>query len=122
LAITLMGWIVMVAMAGLSTSSTVFWMAATVAGLCMGSSQSCGRALVAVFAPARQSAEFFGLWTFATRLASIIGPIAYGVVTTATGGNHRLAILTTGIFFVGGLLVLRRIDVAKGQALAAAAV
>jgi MFS transporter, UMF1 family len=118
LAMTLVGWLWMIAMAGLSTSPTVFWMAATMAGLCMGSSQSCGRALVGTFAPVKQSAEFFGLWTFATRLASIIGPIAYGVVTTLTEGNHRLAILTTGIFFVIGLIVLRRVNVERGQACA----
>jgi MFS transporter, UMF1 family len=119
LAFTLYGWLLMIAMAGLSTSPTVFWMAATMAGLCMGSSQSCGRALVGTFAPVKQSAEFFGLWTFATRLASIIGPIAYGVVTTLTDGNHRLAILTTGLFFIVGLVVLQRVNVERGQVLAA---
>ena len=51
-------------------------------------------------------AEFFGLWTFAVRLAAIIGPMTYGLVTLLTAGNHRIAILSTGIFFVIGLLVL----------------
>ena len=38
---------------------------------------------------AAQLAEFFGLWGFAIRLASIIGPLTYGAITWATGGNHR---------------------------------
>jgi UMF1 family MFS transporter len=93
----------------------MFWLAAVIAGLCMGSSQSCGRAMVGYLAPAGQLAEFFGLWALATRLAAIVGPLVYGVVTWLTAGNHRLAILVTGIFFVAGLWLLRSIDVQRGH-------
>jgi len=120
LAITLVGWVVMTVLAVLATGPGLFWVAAVIAGLCMGSSQSAGRALAGVFAPAQQRAEFYGLWTFATRLSAIVGPLTYGVVTLLTGGNHRLAILSTALFFVGGLLLLRPVDVARGQAAAAA--
>ena len=114
LAITLWGWIVMVALAALGTSVEVFWLAATVAGLCMGSSQSCGRAMVGSMTPPERLGEFYGLWNFAVRLAAIIGPVTYGVVTFATTGNHRLAIGVTGLFFVVALLILRAIDTARG--------
>jgi len=114
LAVTLVGWIVMTVLAVLATTATLFWVAAVIAGLCMGSSQSAGRALAGLFAPETQRAEFFGLWTFATRLSAIVGPLTYGLVTWLTGGNHRLAILSTGLFFVLGLLLLRQVDVARG--------
>ena len=65
-------------------------------------------------APAAQRAEFFGLWTVATRLSAIVGPLTYGVVTLLTAGNHRLAILSTGLFFVAGIVLLTRVDVARG--------
>ena len=42
------------------------------------------------------------------RLAAIIGPVTYGLVTVATEGNHRLAIVSTGAFFVLGLGCSRR--------------
>lgn len=121
LALTLWGWVLMTVLAVLATTHAVFWAAAVVAGLCMGSSQSAGRAMVGLFAPADRLAEFFGLWTFAVRLSAIVGPITYGLVTLATGGNHRIAILTTGLFFLAGLVVLRRVDVARGTAAAQAA-
>ncbi len=114
LAVTLVGWIVMVAIAALGTSVGAFWLAAGIAGLCMGSSQSCGRAIVAAMAPADRLAEFFGLWTLAVRIAAIIGPLTYGAVTWITAGNHRLAIGTTALFFVAALMVLRGVDVAQG--------
>lgn len=111
---TLAGWLVMVGIAGLTGSVEMFWVAATIAGLCMGSSQSCGRALAGMLAPATRSGEFFGLWAFATRLAAIIGPITYGLVTFLSGGNHRLGILMTGVFFVIGLVLLRPVQVERG--------
>ncbi len=118
LAVTLWGWIVMTLLAVAATTPTLFWVAAVVAGLCMGSSQSAGRALAGLFAPADRLAEFYGLWTFAVRLSAIVGPITYGLVTVLSGGNHRLAILSTGLFFLAGLVILRRVDVARGSAAA----
>lgn len=115
LAITLLGWVLMVLIAALTDSSAMFWLAAVIAGLCMGSSQSCGRALVGYLTPAPQLAEFFGLWALATRLSAVIGPLVYGAVTWVTEGNHRLAIAVTGGFFLIGLALLRGIDVERGH-------
>ena len=120
LAVTLCGWIVMVLTAYFAVTVPVFWAAAALAGLCMGTSQSAGRAMAGALAPAGRLAEFFALWTFALQLAAVIGPLTYGMVTWLTGGNHRLAILVTGLFFVGGLVLLSRIDFARGLAQRAA--
>ncbi|MCP5264758.1 MAG: MFS transporter [Burkholderiaceae bacterium] len=120
LALTLLGWIVMVLLAALGGSRPYFWAAAWLAGLCMGSSQSAGRAIVGLLAPSHRVAEFYGLWAFATRLSAVIGPITYGLVTWGTGGDHRTAILVTGLFFVAGLITLARIDLDRGAAAARA--
>ncbi len=117
LAVTLLVWIAMVLIAAFTETRAMFWLAAALAGLAMGSSQSCGRAMAGMLIPAARLAEFFGLWTFAVRLAAIIGPITYGLVTWLTANNHRLAILATGSFFVIGLALLRRIDMRRGTAL-----
>ena len=116
LRVTIVGWIVMTVVAYFSRTPAMFWVAANLAGLCMGSSQSAGRALVAYLSPRERSAEFFGLWGVATRLAAILGPLTYGAVTWATAGNHRLAILLTGVFFVVSLIVLAFVDEARGRA------
>jgi MFS transporter, UMF1 family len=114
LSLTLVGWIVMCVLAALTQTAALFWVAAVIAGLCMGSSQSAGRALAGLLAPPRQLAEFFGLFTFATRLSAIVGPVTYGLVTWATAGNHRLAIVSTVVFFVAGLVLLRQVNVERG--------
>jgi UMF1 family MFS transporter len=115
LRITLVGWLAMVVVAWASPSQAMFWLAANLAGLCMGSSQSAGRALVAYFSPPERSGEFFGLWGVATRLAAILGPLTYGAVTWMTGGNHRLAILLTGAFFIVALVILAFVSESRGK-------
>jgi len=115
LRVTIVGWVAMTVVAYFSQTAAMFWVAANLAGLCMGSSQSAGRALVAFLSPAGRSAEFFGLWGVATRLAAILGPLTYGVVTWVTGGNHRLAILLTGAFFVIALAILAFVDERRGR-------
>jgi UMF1 family MFS transporter len=114
-AITLAGWIVMVVIAGTTTTASGFWIAANLAGLCMGSAQAAGRAIVGYLAPPARLAEFFGLWGLAMKAASIFGPLTYGVVTWVFAGNHRLAIFATGLYFVLGLLSLAGVDVERGR-------
>ncbi|BEP55315.1 MFS transporter [Variovorax sp. V118] len=115
LAATLLAWIAVCVIAAWVTTKGGFWWAAAIAGLAMGSSQSAGRAMTGYLAPPQQLAEFFGLWTFATRLASVIGPLSFGAITWATGGNQRIAILSTAVLFIGGLLLLLPIDMQRGR-------
>jgi UMF1 family MFS transporter len=115
IALTLCLWIVTTLIAWAATGPGLFWLAANLAGLCLGSSQSAGRALVGFLSPADRLAEFFGLWGLAVKLSSILGPITYGAVTWATNGDHRLAMLVTGGFFVAGLVLLGGIDVVRGR-------
>ena len=115
IALTLVGWIAMVLIAGLSQDKTSFWVAANLAGLCMGSSQAAGRAVVGYLAPRERLAEFFGLWGLAVKAASIFGPLTYGAVTWFFAGDHRLGIFATGSYFVIGLALLAGIDVERGR-------
>ena len=121
LAFTLLGWCSMVLIAYFSTGQSGFWVAANIAGLCLGASQSAGRALVGYLTPADRHAEFFGLWGLAVKLASILGPLSYGAVTWMTGNDHRGAMLVTGVFFVLGLAVLASVDPERGRRAATAA-
>ncbi len=118
LGITLVGWVATCIIAALTTTKGGFWYAAAIAGVCMGASQSSGRAMAGMLAPPAQLAEFFGLWTFATRVASIVGPLSYGAITWMTGGNQRLAIGFTAVLFVAGLALLMPVNMERGRAAA----
>ncbi len=115
IALTLIGWIVMILLAWAAEGPDMFWAAANLAGLCMGASQSAGRALVGLLSPAARRAEFFGLWGLAVKLSAILGPLTYGLVSWLSQGDHRLAILITGSYFLVGLAILVGVDVRRGR-------
>jgi MFS transporter, UMF1 family len=117
---TLIGWIATVLLAYAARGPALFWVAANLVGLCLGSSQSAGRALVGYLSPPARTAEFFGLWGLAVKLSSILGPVTYGLVTWLTHGDHRLAILITGVYFVVGIAIVASLDVRRGRAAALA--
>jgi MFS transporter, UMF1 family len=115
---TLVIWITALVLAYFIETRAGFWVVANLVGLALGSSQSAGRALVGQFSPPARSAEFFGLWGLAGKLAAVIGPLVYGSVTYLSHGNHRQALLATCGFFIAGLLLLATVDERRGRAVA----
>ncbi|MGA9031188.1 MAG: MFS transporter [Sulfuricaulis sp.] len=118
LAITLLVWIAALVVAYFTDTRAAFWIVANLVGISLGSSQSAGRALVGQFSPPERAAEFFGLWGLAGKLAAVIGPLVYGLVTFLSHGNHRLALLSTCVFFIAGLLMLLTVNERRGRAAA----
>ncbi len=115
LVITLVGWIITIVLAWAARGPGLFWIAASLVGLCLGSSQSAGRALIGYLSPEAKRAEFYGLWGLAVKLSAILGPVTYGLASWISRGDHRLAILVTGVYFVLGLAVLAGVDAERGH-------
>jgi UMF1 family MFS transporter len=115
LALALVLWLVAGGLAWAAEGRPLFWLAANLVGVALGASQSAGRALVGRFAPVGRTAEFFGLWGVAVKLAAIVGPLVYGLLGFVTGGDHRTALLSTLAFFAVGLLLLLGIDERRGM-------
>jgi UMF1 family MFS transporter len=115
LAITLLVWIAALLIAYFTDTRAAFWIVANLVGISLGSSQSAGRALVGQFSPPERAAEFFGLWGLAGKLAAVIGPLVYGLITYLSHGNHRLALLSTCVFFIAGLLMLLTVNERRGR-------
>jgi UMF1 family MFS transporter len=120
IATTLLGWLATVLLAFIAVDAARFWLAALVAGLCLGSSQSAGRALIGYLSPAARRAELFGLWGLAVKLSSILGPMTYGLAVWLTDGEHRTAMLSLGVYFLVGLALLAGVDVRRGRRAASA--
>jgi UMF1 family MFS transporter len=64
--------------------------------------------------PEEASAEFYGFFSVFSKFSAIWGPLVFAVVTNATGSG-RPAILSVVGFFVLGLILLSRVDVAEGR-------
>jgi UMF1 family MFS transporter len=108
-------WIAAIAVTLFATTPSDLWLAGNLMGLAMGATQAGGRALIGQLTPVERSAEFFGLWGLASRAAAILGPISYGLISHLSEGNHRLAILSTLGFFIGGLILLFTVDEQRGR-------
>ena len=118
LVITLLIWSGAIILIAVADERTDIWLAGNMIGLAMGASQAVGRALIGQLTPVTRSAEFFGLWGMANRLAAIAGPLSYGLISYWSRGNHRLAILSTLLFFIAGLVLLLRVNEQRGKAAA----
>ncbi|MEQ1569926.1 MAG: MFS transporter [Myxococcota bacterium] len=99
------------------TDSQWFLGVGALAGLCIGSTQSAARTLVALLSPADRVGEFFGLWGMFGKAAAILGLMALAGLQALVG--LQSAILLTGGFFFLGLVVTGFVDVARGQRAAA---
>jgi len=118
LLISLLIWSGAIILIAVADDPVDIWLAGNMIGLTMGASQAVGRALIGQLTPVARTAEFFGLWGMANRLAAIAGPLSYGLISYWSGSNHRLAILTTLLFFIAGLVLLMRVNEQRGKAAA----
>ncbi len=115
LGFTLLLWILASGFGVFAEDKSDIWIVGNLIGIAMGASQSAGRGLVGQFTPPGRSAEFFGLWGLAVKLSAIVGPMTYGLLSYGSGGNHRLALLSTVVFFIAGLGLLHGVDEQRGR-------
>lgn len=94
----------------------VFLLAGVLSGLSLGSAQSAGRALVGVMTPLSKSAEFFGFWGTAAKLAAVTGLIGLGLIQWLLGLAN--AILLCLILFALAIITVIKVDEKRGEAAA----
>ena len=111
--VTLVGLIGTTGLAFFAPDRTWFWVAAIFLGMMVGPNQAASRSLLASFVPQNKQAELFGFYAFSGKLASVLGPLSYGLVLGATE-SHRWALASVVIFFVVGLCLLARVDEEEG--------
>jgi MFS transporter, UMF1 family len=115
LLLTIVLWIVVVALGALATSKLMFWIMACGVAIGMGSTQSISRSLMSKLAPDARESEFFGFYVLAGQLGAAVSLLVFGLVSTVSG-NQRLAVAWTVPFFVLGLLLLSRVHARTGEA------
>ena len=94
-------------------TATHFYILAFAVGLVQGGSQALSRSLYGNMVPKSQAAEFFGFYSTSSKIAGVLGPLVFGVVSQLAG-ESRLSILSLIIFFLVGGLLLIRVDVREG--------
>jgi UMF1 family MFS transporter len=100
------------------------WIGA-LAGFALTGVQSVSRAIISLFSPAGQSAEFYGFFAVAGRTSSFIGPTIYGILAAeaalwfqargetplaAEQIGQRVAVLAIIAFLLAGFVMLLAVD------------
>ena len=102
------------------TTEWHFFVLAFLVGLVQGGSQALSRSLFARMIPKHKSSEYFGFFSVFEKFAGVAGPMVFAT-SVSLFGSSRVAVLSVILFFIAGALVLTRVDVAEGEAQAAAA-
>ncbi|HET7152710.1 MAG TPA: MFS transporter [Candidatus Kapabacteria bacterium] len=109
--ITLLLWIFVAVAAYFVDTKLGFYAIGALAGISLGSSQSASRSLMAHLTPKEREAEFFGFYDgLCGKASAVIGPFAFGLMSRFFG--QRPAVVSVGLFFIVGLLLLQRV---KGE-------
>lgn len=91
-----------------------FYLLAFAIGLAQGGVQALSRSLYARMIPEGRTAEFFGFYNVLGKFAAIIGPFLMGWVG-AISGSSRVGILSLLVLFLGGAMILSRVEVGKAR-------
>ena len=86
-------------------------------GLVIGGSQALARSLFAHITPMSRSGEFFSFFGFMSRASTVFGPLLYIAATAVF--DTRVAITSILIVLVAGTIMLRWVNIAEGERVAA---
>ena len=102
-------WVLLCAGAFFITAPIQFYVMASLVGLVMGGIQALSRSTYSKLLPKTEdTASFFSFYDVAEKIGIVIGMLVYGIIDQITG-SPRLAIVFLGAFFVGAVLLLKRV-------------
>lgn len=110
LLVILVQWSLVVIAAYLVQTKIQFFAVAVLAGTGLGAVQAVSRTFMATLIPKGREGDFFGFFSLCGKSAAVMGPMIFGQVSHATGGNQRLAILTVIVLFIVGGILLSRVQ------------
>ena len=87
-----------------------------IAGVLMGGSQGLARSLFGKMIPESRSTEFFGFFGFFGKVAALIGPMMYGILSTMY--DSRVAVASLSILIITGTVMMFWVNVEDGIAVA----
>ncbi|MGM8366299.1 MFS transporter [Virgibacillus sp. W0181] len=91
-----------------------FYLLAILVGMVQGGAQSLSRSIYGRMVPANKHAEFFGFYGISSKFAAIFGPFLFALVGQLTGSS-RLGIISLVVFFIGGIVLLKRVNIEQGM-------
>ncbi len=111
--ISLVGLTIAAIMAVVAQTAAMFWVASILVGLLAGPNQAASRSLMGRFVPDGRENEFFGFFAFSGKFTAFMGPLALGALTAMYG--QRAGVSVVIVFFIGGAMLLRKVNEKEGM-------
>jgi len=106
--INLIMWTLITLAVFFTNDKTSFYIIGGFAGTFLGSTQSLSRAMMARLVPLEFKTEFFGFYSLFDKTSTLLGPLTFGLVSWLSG-SQKFAVLSVGVFFILGMLLLRKV-------------
>ncbi len=78
LVFVVLGWITSLLVVMFTASPIIFWIMGPLIGICLGSTWTASRPLLAGLVPRQTLGQFFGLYALSGKVAAVLGPILWG--------------------------------------------
>ena len=112
-ALGLMGYVVITVIGFFLSRPIHFWILAALVAMVQGGTQALSRSMFASLVPRGKEGALFGFYSVSEKMAGVVGPLLFGLVTQWTGAG-RFAVLTLLPFFVVGAWLLLTVDLERG--------
>lgn len=114
LVLVILGWVVCLGILLLTSTQTYFWIIGSFVGIFMGSTWTSARPLLLTLVPPNMAGEFFGLYSFSGKAASIIGPLIWGLTVYLLGDQpdvikYKAAVGSLAVLMFIGLVLLLKV-------------
>ena len=101
LKINVLGWVILLTIAAaipfMNWSSGVWWFVGSFSGTVLSGLYVAERPIVLAMAPLDKRSEYFAMFTMSGRLAAIVAPFSWGMVSTTMGFGQPAAMATLAI-------------------------
>jgi UMF1 family MFS transporter len=91
-----------------------FFVAASMAGLGLGTVQAATRAFFAQFIPPGDESKYFGVYSLVGKTSAVVGPLIFGTVSSMTN-NQRPAVAAISVLFITGFIILQTVRGGKAN-------
>lgn len=110
-------WALTIFLAGFATHRWIFWVLGNFVGFSMGALGSASRVMAGLFSPHHKSAEFFGFYGMAQKIAALLG-LGFQLFLSRMGVQFNWAIAASAIFFIIGFALMFTINEREGRIVA----
>lgn len=101
-------WVLMTVFVYFIYQKALFFVAASMAGLGLGTVQAATRAFFSQFIPPGDESKYFGVYSLVGKTSAVVGPLIFGTISSLTK-NQRPAVVAVSVLFIAGFIILQTV-------------